>query len=56
MANKIRKSNHVSLLMYQFVLQKYICLVIEEDVDTHLKYVYTEISKHYEMQFLEIGT
>ena len=43
--------------MYHFVfVAKYRRLVIEEDVDEHLKDVWIEISKRYELQFLEIGT
>jgi len=57
MADLIRKSHNVSLLMYHFVFAaKYRRLVIEEDVDEHLKDVCIEISKRYEIQFLEIGT
>ena len=57
MANLIRNSHNVSLLMYHFVFTaKYRRLVIEEDVDTLLKDVCTEISKFYEKQFLETVT
>ena len=31
-------------------------LVFAEDVDNHLKFVCLEISKRYEVQFVEIGT
>ena len=57
MANLVRKSHNVSLLMYHFVFSsKYRRLVIEEDVDSYLKDICLEISKRYEIQFLEIGT
>ena len=57
MGKLIRKSHNVSLLMYHFVfVAKYRCLVINEEVDTLLKDVCLEISKRYEIRFLEIGT
>jgi REP element-mobilizing transposase RayT len=43
--------------MYHFVfVAKYRRLVIKEEVDTVLKDVCLEISKRYEIHFLEIGT
>ncbi len=57
MSALLRKSHNLSLLMYHFVFAaKYRGLVIEEGVDGHLKDVCIEISKRYEIQFLEIGT
>ena len=52
----IRKGHNVSILMYHFVfVAKYRRLVITEEVDTVLKQVCIEISKRYEIRFLEIG-
>ncbi len=57
MGELIRKSHNVSLLMYHIVcVAKYRRLVITEEVDEVLKGVCLEISKRYEMRFLEIGT
>lgn len=57
MGELIRKSHNVSLLMYHFVCAaKYRRLVINEEVDPLLKDVCLEISKRYEIRFLEIGT
>jgi len=57
MGELIRKSHNVSLLMYHFVfVAKYRRFVFNEDVDTVLKNVCLEISKRYEIRFLEIGT
>ncbi len=57
MGELIRKSHNVSLLMYHFVfVAKYRRLVFNEEVDTVLKNVCLEISKRYEIRFLEIGT
>jgi putative transposase len=57
MGELIRKSHNVSLIMYHFVfVAKYRRLVINEEVDTHLKNVCIDISKRYEIRFLEIGT
>lgn len=51
-----RKSHNVSILMYHIVcVSKYRRLVITEDVDRVLREVCIEISKRYEMRFLEIG-
>ena len=56
MCKLIRKSHNVSLLMYHFVfVAKYRRLVITEEVDALLKETCLEISKRYEIQFLEIG-
>ena len=52
----IRKRHNVSILMYHFVfVAKYRRLVITEEVDKVLKEVCMEISKRYELRFLEIG-
>lgn len=57
MGKLIRKSHNVSLLMYHFVfVAKYRRLVITEEVDLLLKSTCLEISKRYEMRFLEIGS
>ena len=56
MGNIIRRSHNVSLLMYHIVcVAKYRRLVITEEVDAVLKSVCMEISKRYEIRFLEIG-
>ena len=57
MAELIRKSHNVSILMYHLVcVAKYRRLVISDEVDQVLRDVCEEISKRYEMRFLEIGT
>jgi putative transposase len=57
MGDLIRKSHNVSLLMYHIVcVAKYRRLVITDEVDSVLKSVCIEISKRYEIRFLEIGT
>ncbi len=57
MAELIRKSHNVSILMYHFVcVAKYLRLVISGEVDQVLRDVCEEISKRLEMRFLEIGT
>ena len=57
MGDLIRKSHNVSLLMYHFVcVAKYRRLVITEEVDEVLRSVCLEISRRYEIRFLEIGT
>ena len=57
MAELIRKSHNVSILMYHFVcVAKYRRLVISGEVDQVLRDVCEEISKRFEMRFLEIGT
>lgn len=56
MGDLIRKSHNVSLIMYHFVfVAKYRRLVINEEVDSLLRDVCVEISKRYEVRFLEIG-
>lgn len=53
----IHKSHNVSVLIYHFVFPaKYRRVVISEEVDQGLKEICLEISKRYEIHFLEIGT
>lgn len=53
----IHKSHNVSVLLYQFVLPtKYRRVVFSQEVDNSLKEICLEISKRYEIYFLEIGT
>jgi REP element-mobilizing transposase RayT len=57
MGDLIRKSHNVLILMYHFVcVAKYRRLVITDEVDAFVKNVCVEISKRYEIRFLEIGT
>ena len=57
MSELIRKSHNVSLLMYHFVCPaKYCRVVFTDEVDVVLKEVCLEISKRYEITFLEVGT
>ena len=52
----IHKRHNVSVLMYHFVCPvKYRKLVITENIDEYLKSICIEISKRYEIIFLEIG-
>ena len=53
----IHKSHNVSLLLYQIVCPaKYRRVVFSESVDITLKEICIEISKRYQIYFLEIGT
>ena len=53
----IHKAHNVSVLLYHIVCPtKYRKVVISQDVDTSLKNVCLEISKRYEIHFVEIGT
>lgn len=53
----IHKSHNVSVLLYHFVCPaKYRRVVFDETVDKLLKEICIEISKRYEIHFLEIGT
>ena len=53
----IHKSHNVSLLMYHFVLPaKYRRSVFSPEVDETLKQICLEITKKFEIYFLEIGT
>ena len=58
MSKYIHKSHNVSILLYHFVLPaKYRRAVFElKTVDNKLKEICMEISKRYEIIFLEIGT
>lgn len=57
MSESIRKSHNVSILMYHFVFPaKYRRVVFDESVDKVIKETCVEISKRYEIYFLEIGT
>ena len=52
----IHKSHNVSVLLYHFVCPaKYRRVVFSKAVDEDLKNVCLEISKRYEIRFLEIG-
>ena len=53
----IHKSHNVTVLLYHIVLPaKYRRVVFSESVDTTLKDICLELSKRYEIYFLEIGT
>ena len=53
----IHKSHNVSVLIYHFVLPaKYRRAVFSQEVDNTLKEILLEISKRYQIYFLEIGT
>ena len=53
----IHKSHNVSVLLYHLVCPaKYRRLVFSESVDQTLKEICFELSKRYEIHFLEIGT
>jgi len=53
----IHKSQNVSVLLYHFVCPaKYCRVVFSESVDQSLKEICLEISKRYEIAFIEIGT
>ncbi len=57
MSEYIHKSHNVSVLIYHFVCPaKYRRVIFSEGVDNTLKDVCLEISKRYEIVFLEIGT
>ena len=57
MGDLIRKSHNVSILMYHIVcVSKYRRLVVTEEVEKVLRDICIEISKRYEIRFLEIGT
>ena len=57
MSENIHKSHNVSNLMYHFVFPaKYRRVVISDAVDQVIKDTCLEISKRYEIYFLEIGT
>lgn len=53
----LHKSHNVSVLIYHFVCPaKYRKVVLSESVDLSLKNICLEISKRYQIHFLEIGT
>lgn len=57
MSESIHKSHNVSNIMYHFVFPaKYRRVVFDEQVDIVIKETCEEISKRYEIYFLEIGT
>ena len=57
MSEFIHKSHNVSVLLYHIVCPaKYRRIVIDESVDKTIQKTCEEISKRYEIQFLEIGT
>ena len=57
MSEYIHKSHNVSVLLYHFVCPaKYRRVVFSEAVDQSIKEVCIEISKRYDMSFIEIGT
>ncbi len=57
MSKYIRKKHNVSVLMYHIVCPaKYRRVVFSKEVDQKLKETCLEISKRYEIHFLEIGT
>ena len=57
MSEYLRKSHNVNVLMYHYVCPaKYRRVVFSEEVDKTLKEICEEISKRYEIDFLEIGT
>ena len=53
----VHKSHNVSVLLYHFVCPaKYRRVVFMETVDQSLKEICLEISKRFEIVFIEIGT
>ena len=57
MSELVRKSHNVSILLYHFVCPaKYRRVVIDKKVDEIIKQTCLEISKRYEIKFIEIGT
>ena len=57
MSHLIRKSHNVTILVYHFVCPaKYRRAVIDEKVDQVIKEVCLDITKRYQVEFLEIGT
>ena len=56
MSEYIHKSHNVSVLLYHLVCPaKYRRVVFSDKVDNELKNICLEISKRYEIRFLEIG-
>lgn len=57
MSEYIHKKHNVSVLLYYFVCpDKYRRVVFGEAVDISLKEICLEISKRYDIAFIEIGT
>ena len=57
MSKLVRKSHNVSVLIYHYVCPaRYRRVVFDQKVDEILKEVCLEISKRYEIEFIEIGT
>ena len=57
MSTLVRKSHNVSVLVYHYVCPaRYRRVVFDEKVDEILKETCIEISKRYEIEFIEIGT
>ena len=57
MSKYIHKSHNVSVLIYHFVCPaKYRKIIFSKEVDETLKNICLEISKRYEVSFLEIKT
>ncbi len=57
MSEYVHKSHNVSVLLYHFVCPaKYRRVVFSEAVDQTLKDICLEISKRFEIEFIEIGT
>ena len=53
----IHKSHNVSVLLYHFVCPaKYRRVIFSKEVDNTMKEICLEISKRYEVEFIEIGT
>jgi len=56
MSEYIHKSHNVTVLIYHFVCPaKYRKVVFDEQVDNELRDVCLEISKRYEIEFIDIG-
>ena len=57
MSKLVRKSHNVSVLIYHYVCPaRYRRVVFDQKVDEILKETCLEISKRYEIEFIEIGT
>ena len=57
MSRYVHKSHNVSVLIYHFVCPaKYRKVIFNKEVDETVKDICLEISKRYEISFLEIGT
>lgn len=57
MSKYIHKSHNVSVLIYHMVCPaKYRRIIFTQEVDEQLKEICLEISRRYEIEFIEIGT